>query len=55
MRRSASSVYPAASAELGLFRLPWWRRERDRLRVAKLYAPGRYFLCRDCYRLAYAS
>jgi hypothetical protein len=24
-------------------------------RVAKLYGPGRYFLCRNCYRLAYAS
>jgi hypothetical protein len=24
-------------------------------RVAKLYGPGRYFLCRDCYRLAHAS
>jgi hypothetical protein len=24
-------------------------------RVAKLYAGGRYFLCRHCYRLAYAS
>jgi hypothetical protein len=24
-------------------------------RVAKLYGPGRYFLCRDCYRLAYSS
>ena len=24
-------------------------------RVAKLYGPGRYFLCRYCYRLAYAS
>jgi hypothetical protein len=23
-------------------------------RVAKLYGPGRYFLCRHCYRLAYA-
>jgi hypothetical protein len=24
-------------------------------RVAKLYGPGRYFLCRHCYRLGYAS
>jgi hypothetical protein len=24
-------------------------------RVAKLYGPGRYFVCRHCYRLAYAS
>ena len=24
-------------------------------RVVKLYLPGRYFLCRHCYRLAYAS
>jgi hypothetical protein len=24
-------------------------------RVAKLFAAGRYFLCRHCYRLAYAS
>ena len=24
-------------------------------RVTKLYGPGRYFLCRHCYRLAYAS
>jgi len=24
-------------------------------RVGKLYGPGRYFLCRHCYRLAYAS
>jgi hypothetical protein len=24
-------------------------------RVAKLYGPGRYFLCRNCYRLAHAS
>jgi hypothetical protein len=24
-------------------------------RVAKLYCAGRYFLCRHCYRLAYAS
>ena len=24
-------------------------------RVAKLYGPGRYFVCRLCYRLAYAS
>jgi hypothetical protein len=24
-------------------------------RVAKLYRPGRYFLCRHCYRLAHAS
>lgn len=24
-------------------------------RVAKLHGPGRYFLCRQCYRLAYAS
>lgn len=24
-------------------------------RVEKLYRPGRYFLCRHCYRLAYAS
>jgi hypothetical protein len=24
-------------------------------RAAKLYGPGRYFLCRHCYRLAYAS
>jgi hypothetical protein len=24
-------------------------------RVAKLYGPGRYFLCRYCYRLAHAS
>ena len=24
-------------------------------RVVKLYEPGRYFLCRHCYRLAYAS
>ena len=24
-------------------------------RVAKIYAGGRYFLCRHCYRLAYAS
>src|SRR5205823_14081379 len=24
-------------------------------RVAKLHGPGRYFLCRHCYRLAYAS
>ncbi len=24
-------------------------------RVAKLYGAGRYFLCRHCYRLAYAS
>ncbi len=24
-------------------------------RVAKLYAGGRYFLCRHCYRLTYAS
>jgi len=24
-------------------------------RVAKLYGPGKYFLCRHCYRLAYAS
>jgi hypothetical protein len=23
--------------------------------VAKLYGPGRYFLCRHCYRLAYSS
>ena len=23
--------------------------------VAKLYGPGRYFVCRHCYRLAYAS
>ena len=23
--------------------------------MAKLYGPGRYFLCRHCYRLAYAS
>jgi hypothetical protein len=26
-----------------------------RRRVAKLYGPGRYFLCRHCYRLAQAS
>jgi hypothetical protein len=26
-----------------------------RRRVAKLYGPGKYFLCRYCYRLAYAS
>ena len=26
-----------------------------RRRVAKLHGPGRYFLCRHCYRLAYAS
>ncbi len=26
-----------------------------RRRVAKLYGPGRYFLCRHCHRLAYAS
>ena len=26
-----------------------------RRRVAKLYGPGRYFLCRHCYRLSYAS
>ena len=26
-----------------------------RRRVAKLYGAGRYFLCRHCYRLAYAS
>jgi hypothetical protein len=24
-------------------------------RVTKLYGPGRYFVCRHCYRLAYAS
>jgi hypothetical protein len=24
-------------------------------RIAKLYGPGRYFLCRHCYRLAHAS
>jgi hypothetical protein len=24
-------------------------------RVAKLHGPGRYFLCRNCYRLTYAS
>ena len=24
-------------------------------RVAKLYGPGKYFLCRQCYRLAYGS
>ena len=24
-------------------------------RVAKLHGPGRYFLCRHCYRLAHAS
>jgi hypothetical protein len=24
-------------------------------RVAKLYGPGRYFLCRHCYRLSHAS
>jgi hypothetical protein len=24
-------------------------------RVVKLHGPGRYFLCRHCYRLAYAS
>ena len=24
-------------------------------RVAKLYGPGRYFLCRHCYRLVHAS
>jgi hypothetical protein len=24
-------------------------------RVSKLYGPGRYFLCRHCYRLAYSS
>ena len=24
-------------------------------RVTKLYGPGRYFLCRHCYRLAHAS
>jgi hypothetical protein len=24
-------------------------------RVVKLYGPGRYFLCRHCYRLAHAS
>ena len=24
-------------------------------RVSKLYGPGRYFLCRHCYRLVYAS
>ena len=24
-------------------------------RVAKLYGPGRYFLCRHCYRLAHSS
>ena len=24
-------------------------------RVAKLYGPGRYFVCRHCYRLAHAS
>jgi hypothetical protein len=24
-------------------------------RVAKLYSPGRYFLCRHCYRIAHAS
>jgi hypothetical protein len=24
-------------------------------RVVKLYGPGRYFLCRQCYRLAYSS
>jgi len=24
-------------------------------RVAKLYGPGKYFLCRHCYRLTYAS
>jgi hypothetical protein len=24
-------------------------------RVAKLHGPGRYFVCRYCYRLAYAS
>jgi hypothetical protein len=23
--------------------------------VAKLFGPGKYFLCRHCYRLAYAS
>ena len=26
-----------------------------RRRVAKLYGPGRYFLCRHCYRLTHAS
>jgi hypothetical protein len=26
-----------------------------RRRVAKLHGPGRYFLCRHCYRLAHAS
>jgi len=26
-----------------------------RRRVAKLYGPGRYFLCRHCYRLGYSS
>jgi hypothetical protein len=26
-----------------------------RRRVAKLYGPGRYFLCRHCYRLVHAS
>jgi hypothetical protein len=26
-----------------------------RRRVAKLYSPGRYFLCRHCYRLVHTS
>ncbi len=28
---------------------------RNGRRVGKLYGPGRYFLCRHCYRLAHAS
>ena len=34
-----------------------WRTGDDACgrRVAKLYGPGRYFVCRHCYRLAYAS
>ncbi len=34
---------------------PWWLCPHCGRRVAVLYGPGRYFLCRHCYGLAYES
>ncbi len=56
-RPSASSASPAASAaSRPYFICPGVVNGiACGRRVAKLYGPGRYFLCRHCYRLAYAS
>jgi hypothetical protein len=45
-QRAAETISVAPCTVIGIAR---------RRRVAKLYRPGRYFVCRHCYRLAHAS